>query len=206
VVDSTTDIILEGAGAGTDTVQSSVTFSLQVFPNIENLTLTGSTAINGTGNSANNTITGNTASNIINGGNGNDILTGAGGKDTLTGGAGIDRFGYKTLADSVLGAANNSFDVITDFNANAGNDLFLVTTARAGFNNVGTVATLDAAGIGAKLTTSTFATNFAAQFTFGSRTFVAINDTVAGFSATTDAVVEVTGLTGTLGLTNFVTV
>jgi hypothetical protein len=35
---------------------------------------------------------------------------------------------------------------------------------------------------------------------------VAINDATAGFSQTTDSIIEVTGLTGTLGLTNFVTV
>ena len=91
-----------------------------------------------------------------------------------------------------------------------GNDLFLVTTARSGFNNVTTpVATLDATGIAARLTNTVFAANFAAQFTFGTgantRTFVAINDATAGFSATTDAIIEVTGLTGTLARTNFTT-
>jgi hypothetical protein len=40
--------------------------------------------------------------------------------------------------------------------------------------------------------------------TFESRTFVAINDAIAGFSQTTDAIIEITGLTGILGLTNFV--
>jgi Ca2+-binding RTX toxin-like protein len=208
-IDSTTDVITENTGEGTDTIQSSVTFSLTTFPNIENLTLTGSSAINGTGNTANNSLTGNAANNILSGDTGNDILTGAAGKDTLTGGAGIDKFGYKTLTDSLLGSSNNSFDLITDFNATTGNDLFLVTTARAGFTTGLTVATLDAAGIGAKLTTTNFAANFAAQFTFTSgtttRTFVAINDATAGFNASTDSIVEVTGLTGTLVLGNFVT-
>jgi hypothetical protein len=50
-----------------------------------------------------------------------------------------------------------------------------------------------------------FTANSAAQFTFGSRSFVAINDATAGFSATTDAIIEVTGLNNTLGLTNFTT-
>ena len=132
---------------------------------------------------------------------GNDILTGGLGQDTLTGGAGRDRFDYRNLADSVLG----SFDVITDFNAKSGNDLFLVSTARTGFSNAGSVATLDATGIAARLTTAVFTANSAAQFTFGTRTFVAINNATAGFSATTDAIIEVTGLTGTLALTNFTT-
>jgi hypothetical protein len=138
---------------------------------------------------------------FLNDNNSNDILTGGLGQDTLTGGAGRDRFDYRNLADSVLGG----FDVITDFNAKSGNDLFVVSTARSVFSNAGTVAALDATSIAAKLTNTTFTANSAAQFSFGSRTFVAINDTTAGFGATTDAIIEVTGLTGTLGLNNFTT-
>lgn len=201
IVDSTSDTISESSNEGIDTVQSSVTFSLASVSNVENLTLTGTTAINGTGNQLNNVLVGNSANNSLSGDTGNDTLTGAGGKDTLTGGAGIDKFNYKTLSDSLLA----NFDVISDFNATAGNDYFLVTTARTGFTNAGAVTTLDAAGIGAKLTAANFAANYAAQFTFGSRTFVAINDATAGFSATTDAIIEVTGLTGTLAVGNFVT-
>jgi Ca2+-binding RTX toxin-like protein len=178
----------------TDTLQSSVT---RILPSgVENLTLTGTGNINGTGNTSNNILIGNTA---------NNILTGAAGKDTLTGGTGIDKFGYKTLTDSLLA----NYDLITDFNATTGNDLFLVTTARAGFTTGLTVSTLDATGIGTALTTTNFAANFAAQFTFTSgtttRTFVAINDATAGFNASTDSIVEVTGLTGTLAIGNFVT-
>ncbi len=150
---------------------------------------------------SNDTLNGGAGNDNLYGGYGNDILTGGLGQDTLTGGAGRDRFDYRNLADSVF----NTFDVITDFNANAGNDLFVVSTARSVFNNVGTIATLDTTGISAKLTNTTFTANSAAQFSFGSRTFVAINDATAGFSGTTDAIIEVTGLAGTLGLNNFTT-
>ncbi|QSV65196.1 MAG: S8 family serine peptidase [Dolichospermum sp. DL01] len=227
-----------------DTLTDAVTTTLAT--NVENLTLTGAAAINGTGNagnnvlignSANNTLTGNagndtlngnagndnlisgdgndllfggagndtltggTGNDTLNGSAGNDILTGGVGKDSLTGGLGVDRFDYRVLTDSLL----SDFDVVSDFNANASNDLFLVSTARSVFSNVGSVATLDTAGIAAKLTAAAFTVNSAAQFTFGSRTFVAINNATAGFSATTDAIIEVTGLTGTLGLSNFTT-
>jgi Ca2+-binding RTX toxin-like protein len=203
IVDSTTDTITESANAGIDAIQSSVTYTIAAA-NVENLTLTG-TAANGTGNAGNNIITGNGANNTLDGGAGNDILTGGLGKDTLTGGLGVDRFDYRTLADSVF----SNFDVITGFNATTGNDLFLVSTARSGFSNAAPVTTLDTAGIAARLTNSVFTANSAAQFTFGTgtntRTFVAINDATAGFSATTDAIIEVTGLTGTLGISNFTT-
>jgi len=189
VVDSATDTITELTNGGTDTIQSSVTYTIAALVNVENLTLTGA-AIDGTGNSGNNVIIGNGA---------NNILTGGTGKDTLTGWLGVDRFDYRTLTDSLL----SNFDVVTDFNALAGNDLFLVSTARSVFSDVGSVATLDAPGIEAKLTNPFFIANSAARFTFGARIFVAINDATAGFSATTDAIIEVTGLTGTLGLNNF---
>jgi hypothetical protein len=206
IVDSTTDTITELASGGTDTIQSSVTFSIGTLSNIENLTLTGTTAINGTGNAGNNVIIGNGANNSLNGGAGNDRLTGGVGKDTLTGGLGTDRFDYRTLSDSVL----SNFDVITDFNANTtGNDLFVISTTPIKFSNAGVVTTLDTAGITARLTNTVFTANSAAQFTFGTgtntRSFVAINDATAGFNATTDAIIEVTGFTGTLGLNNFTT-
>ena len=60
-----------------------------------------------------------------------------------------------TLTDSLL----DNFDVITDFNANSGNDLFWVTTARSGFTNVGAIATLDTTGITTQLTPANFAAN-----------------------------------------------
>ena len=57
VVDATTDVVTEAAGEGTDTVQSSVTYTLGA--NVENLTLTGTGNINATGNTLDNTLTGN---------------------------------------------------------------------------------------------------------------------------------------------------
>ncbi|WYL94824.1 MAG: hypothetical protein HEQ35_14050 [Gloeotrichia echinulata IR180] len=101
IVDSTTDVITELANEGTDTIQSSVTFSLEAIANVENLTLTGTSAINGTGNAGNNVITGNAGNNNLNGGAGNDTLTGSIGNDTLNGDLGIDTADYSTLAQSI---------------------------------------------------------------------------------------------------------
>ena len=69
-----------------------------------------------------------------------------------------------------------------------------------------TVATLNATAIGNVLTTVNFGANGAAQFTFINRSFVVLNNATAGFNAATDALIEVTGLTGTLSLANFTTV
>ena len=131
-----------------------------------------------------------------------DVLDGGDGKDTLIGGLGSDKFVYQNLTDSALA----NFDVITDFNATTGNDLFCISTVRSGFVDVGAVNTLNKADIGTKLTTTTFGADFAAQFSFGQRTFVAINDNTAGFNAATDGIIEVTGLTGILNVTNFTTI
>ena len=154
------------------------------------------------GNPSSLTLTGTSGNDFLVGGANNDLLTGAGGKDTLTGGLGNDKFVYQNLTDSLLA----NFDVITDFNTTTGNDLFRVSTARAGFVDVGGVNTLNAADIGAKLTAAAFGSNFAAQFSFGQKTFVAINDATAGFNSSTDGIIEITGLTGTLNINNFVIV
>jgi serralysin len=106
-VDNISDFVSENASAGTDTVRSSVSFTLGA--NIENLTLTGSSSITGTGNDLANIITGNSTANTLSGNGGNDTLNGLGGKDTLTGGAGQDTFMFTTT----LGSTN--IDTIKDF-------------------------------------------------------------------------------------------
>ena len=71
VVDNAGDVVSENPGEGIDTVQSSVTYTI-TDPDVENLTLTGTTAINGTGNASDNVLTGNSGTNVLTGGAGND--------------------------------------------------------------------------------------------------------------------------------------
>ena len=70
-------------------MQSSVTRTLGA--NLENLTLTGVAAINGTGNTLANIIVGNGAANVLSGG---------GGADTLNGGGGADDYRYFSTSES----------------------------------------------------------------------------------------------------------
>ena len=72
--------MVENRSEGTDTVQTALSYTLAA--NVENLTLTGSGAVNGTGNSLANVINGNAAANVLDGGAGNDSLYGGLGDDT----------------------------------------------------------------------------------------------------------------------------
>ncbi len=99
-VDRTNEIVTETSTIATeiDIVYSSVNHSLKA--NFENLILTG-TAVNGSGNSSNNSIVGNALNNSLFGNNGDDILDGGIGGDTLRGGSGNDTYYVDNSADKV---------------------------------------------------------------------------------------------------------
>jgi Ca2+-binding RTX toxin-like protein len=108
IVNSAGVKIIELAGGGTDTVQSTVNAMLAAH--VEKLVLLGPNAINGIGNDLDNTIVGNDVANVLKGEAGSDILTGGGGFDRLCGGAGADRFVFKALGDSPFGTADRVLD------------------------------------------------------------------------------------------------
>jgi Ca2+-binding RTX toxin-like protein len=110
VVDNAADVITELAAEGTDGVSSSVTYTLAA--NVENLTLTGTTAINGTGNASDNVLTGNSANNTLTGGAGNDTIDGGTGNDTMVGGAGNDVYVVNVATDVVTELANEGTDTV----------------------------------------------------------------------------------------------
>ncbi|MFM6114977.1 MAG: bluetail domain-containing putative surface protein, partial [Sphaerospermopsis kisseleviana] len=209
IVDSTTDTIKEGANEGTDTIESSVTYT--VLPaNVENLTLTGTATINGTGNTGNNVITGNGANNILNGGAGADILTGGVGSDIFVfqfgqspvSGAdritdfaiGTDRIDLLSSTGGVL-AAPTSFaraaNSTTTTLANVVNSVFtdangaLVGNQALGVNSAALVSVTTFGLVG--VTTSGIA-----------GTYLVINDDVAGFQSSNDLLVNIRGYSGSL--------
>jgi VCBS repeat-containing protein len=122
VVDNAGDVVVENAGEGTDTVQSSITYTLT--QNVENLTLTGASNIDGTGNALDNVITGNAANNTLNGLDGNDTLVGNAGNDILDGGTGADNMQGGTGNDTYV--VDNAGDVVSE-GLNAGTDTVLAS-------------------------------------------------------------------------------
>ncbi len=139
VVDNVKDVVLDAPGGGTaDLVMSSVSYNLNMAApatfgpqEIENLTLTGSGNINGTGNVFNNTITGNS---------GNNTLDGGAGDDTLIGGLGNDAYIVDSLNDVVTEANNSGTDIIfssVNIAALAANVENLTLTGTANLNATG---------------------------------------------------------------------
>jgi len=113
VVDAAGDVVTELPGEGTDTVLSSITYTLGA--NVENLTLTGTTALNGTGNTLDNVLTGNNAVNVLTGGAGNDTLDGRAGADTLIGGTGDDLYIVDNAGDVITELIGGGIDSVNAF-------------------------------------------------------------------------------------------
>ena len=156
-VDNPGDVVNEAAGAGTDTVKTTL-LSEMLGANLENLTFIGSGNFTGTGNALNNVITGGAGNDTLNGGagndtlnggNGNDVLVGGTGADVLTGGAGADVFRFTSLADSTVAAGGR--DTIRDFASGDKIDLHLIDANASlpgdqAFSFIGTNAFSGAAG------------------------------------------------------------
>lgn len=144
VVAATNDTITELANEGSDMVQSSVTFSLAAIANLENLTLTGTSIINGTGNALDNILTGNGVANTLTGGDGNDTLNGLAGNDTMVGGLGNDIYVVDVATDVVTETAGAGTDTVksavtlTSLAANVEN---LTLTGSSAINGVGNALT-----------------------------------------------------------------
>ncbi|VWX62303.1 hypothetical protein VARIO8X_60152 [Burkholderiales bacterium 8X] len=137
VVDGGLDLVIERANEGRDAVQASASHTLA--DNVEELLLTGTSNIDGTGNALDNLINGNGGRNALAGGAGNDLLRGGGEADTLRGGAGIDILVGGLGKDLLYGNAGTAGD--------AAADTFVFNTALNASNNVDTIYGFEASAI-----------------------------------------------------------
>ncbi|MEQ8653388.1 MAG: calcium-binding protein, partial [Kiloniellales bacterium] len=135
VVDTATDRVRDGSAQGVDLVLASSDFTLpdgSAFAIVENLCLLDdSGALDGRGNSQDNTIEGNTGDNLLEGLSGADSLRAFRGDDRLDGGSGADIMrgdqGQDTLQlgidDIAFGGAGNDSFVISDAAMNSGSQV-----------------------------------------------------------------------------------
>ncbi|RDI57921.1 peroxidase family protein [Microvirga subterranea] len=118
VVDNRQDRTYESRNQGTDTVKSSVSYSLS-GTHVERLYLDGSANINGTGNSLDNRLYGNAGNNVLKASSGNDIVRGYAGNDKLYGGSGNDKLSGGAGDDWLYGGPGQDVFV---FEKNSGRD------------------------------------------------------------------------------------
>ncbi|MBO3762535.1 calcium-binding protein [Ciceribacter sp. L1K22] len=104
-VDNAGDVVVESSNGGIDTVRAARSYTLG--SNVENLVLTGTGNLSGTGNSLANSITGNSGNNTLNGSSGNDTLSGGSGNDRLLGGSGNDVLNGGSGNDRMEGSSGN---------------------------------------------------------------------------------------------------
>lgn len=109
-VDRVEDVVVELPDEGIDTVMSSVSWHLGA--NVENLTLIGLGAIEGTGNGLDNVLIGNAKANVLRGRAGDDTLDGGGGRDRMFGGSGDDLYVVDHRGDLVVERAGGGDDSI----------------------------------------------------------------------------------------------
>jgi Ca2+-binding RTX toxin-like protein len=113
IVDNVGDVVDESVSFGSDTIESSVNYTLPM--GVEVLILTGS-ATTGTGNDLDNRIEGNGQANTLTGGDGADTLNGGAGDDSLIGEAGKDSLDGGTGVDTLVGGAGDDIYIVDETN------------------------------------------------------------------------------------------
>ena len=123
IVENVNDTITENFAEGTDLIQASTDWTLG--DNCENLILTGSENINGTGNNSANTIKGNNGANRLNGGLGNDRLVGGAGIDTAVFSSRNNRINLASTGSQNTRDGRDILQSIENVDGGAGNDIII---------------------------------------------------------------------------------
>ncbi|MDR3507381.1 MAG: calcium-binding protein, partial [Caulobacteraceae bacterium] len=114
VVSNSNDVIIEKPGEGTDTVLSSVSFTLPA--NVEVLTFTGSANVVGRANDGISTLTANSGNDTLYGGAGTSTLIGGSGQTTMIAGTGSTTFIGGTGPDTMIGGSGHAYFVVNNSN------------------------------------------------------------------------------------------
>ena len=133
-----------------------------------------------------------------------DVLSFASGVDVLTGRAGADRFLLPSLGTALVSSGQTpAFDRITDFQVGL-DQIDAPNPVSAGqVRDLGQILALSTTQLTQLLSRTAFPASGAAVFRHrdpqnGERTFLALNDSKVGFDTMNDAIIEITGFSGSL--------
>ncbi|WP_165324517.1 calcium-binding protein [Rhizorhabdus phycosphaerae] len=139
-VDNSADRVVEASGGGSDTVFTSVSWTLAAGMAVETVEWNGNTQVTITGNELNNALTGfgsllgMAGADTLTGSYGDDTLDGGSGVDHLIGGSGDDLYIIDSSSDVIEEQYNGGFSdtVMASFNYTLGNELeHLILTGNA---------------------------------------------------------------------------
>lgn len=193
-VENAGDIVTETSAVLTeiDTVFSAISYALGA--NLENLTLVGSAALNGAGNTRNNRLAGNAGSNILTSGTGNDIFAFQFGQSSVLAPDRVTDFAIGSDKIDLLTGAGVALPAPAGLSRAANN-----ITAATRQNLINAVYSDANGGIGGNQPLGVNAAALVVSTNASiAGTYLIVNDGVTGFQSGSDLMVHITGYTGAL--------
>jgi Ca2+-binding RTX toxin-like protein len=146
-VDDIGDQIIELVGEGTDTLLTTVSYSLKENVSITKMVAQGSQSLTLAGNNLGNIIMGNKGSNTLLGYSGNDTLDGTAGPDILNGELGDDTYYVDNAGDRVVEIAGQGTDTVYASTSYALSTSAVVETLRTTDANAATTINLTGSSV-----------------------------------------------------------